>query len=149
MLQGWFSSSSCGNIMQLALFRKRISKLLPSPGKRTLRTSAGTWRASRTSLSPQSLSSLRSFCGPAQKTVISPPFLTTFDGYVIHVLWIPATIGCLHIIAIKCGDARTWNIFFSDPLCLVYSFGKNSFRLQREKTPFMVSFSSHRRFLFC
>lgn len=148
MLRGWFSSSSCRNIMQSALFRKRRSELLPSPGKRTLRTSAGTWRASRTSPLPQSLSSRRSFCGPAQETVQSPLFLTTFDGYVILVLWIPATIGCLHIIPIKC-DAHTWNIFFSDPLCLAYSFGKNSFRLWREKTSFMVSSSGHRRFPFC
>lgn len=28
-------------------------------------------------------------------------------------------------------NVHTWNIFFSDPLCLVYSFGRNSFRLQR------------------
>lgn len=29
-------------------------------------------------------------------------------------------------------NEHTWNIFFSAPLCLVYSFGRNSFRLQRE-----------------
>lgn len=28
-------------------------------------------------------------------------------------------------------NAHTWNIFFSDPLCLMYSLGRNSFRLWR------------------
>lgn len=148
MLRGWFLFTSGKNIMQSARVRKRRSEHLPSPGKKTPRMSAGTWRASRTSLLPQSLSFLHSFCGPSQETVISPPFLTTFDGYVTHVLWILATIDCLHIIPIKC-NTHTWNIFFSDPLCLVYSFGKNSFRLQRRKKTITVSCSDHRRFPFC
>lgn len=28
-------------------------------------------------------------------------------------------------------NVHTWNIFFSDPLCLMYSLGRNSFRLRR------------------
>lgn len=41
---------------------------------------------------------------------------------------------------------HTWNIFFSEPLCLVYSFGRNSFRLHRE--PDTVAAMSCRHFLF-
>lgn len=31
-------------------------------------------------------------------------------------------------------NVHTWNIFFSDPLCLMYSLGRNSFRLRRQIT---------------
>lgn len=128
--------------------------LSPSPGRRTLRTSVGTWRASHTSLSPRSLSSHHSFYAPGQRIEVPSPhlyvlrhlkglvcFFYEFMQFIClnreemtRVLMGPPTV-CNTFAplnaAFRRGRAHTWNIFFSDPLCLVYSFGKNSFRLRR------------------
>lgn len=57
--------------------------------------------------------------------------------YLLHyicILWIyTATenkLKILHAAFGKC-NIHTWNIFFSAPLCLIYSLGRNSFRLRR------------------
>lgn len=36
----------------------------------------------------------------------------------------------------------TWNILFSAPLCLMYSFGRNSFRLEKKQKPLLTKMLS-------
>lgn len=78
---------------------------------RTCEESAPAWRIS---LLLQSPSFPRSSCAPAG------PIKYAFSS----VTWKQNLVKWQH--------EHTWNIFFSAPLCLMYSLGKNSFRLQKQ-----------------
>lgn len=83
---------------------------------------APTWH---TLLLPQSRSSRHSSCAPA--------------GQIFHVL-IFGTLKIPHVSRLctnvyiyqKGQHEHTWNIFFSAPLCFMYSLGRNSFRLEKK-----------------
>ncbi len=123
--------------------------------------SAGTWRALRTSLLPQSPSSLHSFYDPGQTASVRLHLhlLRLITTYVTcYVMWstcftfcqfmppqrtnyynsheLPAVSNtCFTLnVTLEQENEHTWNTFFSDPLCLMYSFGRNSFRLWRGMT---------------
>lgn len=90
---------------------------LPWPGRKRRRTSVEIAPAWRISLLLQS-HPFRSFCAPVGwiKYVFSPVRFKTIQS--------------LHLVNWQ--YAHTWNIFFSAPLCLMYSLGKNSFRLEKK-----------------